>query len=222
MSTLEDRPLNIYSSREFDHRTNPNGGKTSWDLKKLHETSHEILNLKSQGFNNIQIAATLGVHEATVKSIANSSLGKEKLTIMRGVRDGEAFDIVKEVQERARKCMAVIDEALDDEIQIPLKDKAVLAMNTLKLGGFEAPKKLDARFAHMHALDPATLELIKNRARELGLVVQSLNKEVGVACGGEADEHSKKGNGDGKASIGAIGSNGELEQAGSSQEDKEA
>ncbi len=224
---LEDHPLNIYAAQEFDHRRNFSGEKkASWDLKKLHETAHEILNLKSLGFTHVQIASLLGVTKENVHCITNSSLGREKLTIMRGVRDGEAFDIVKEVQERARKCMEVIDEVLYDSeevdedgkiipAQVGLKDKVKVAMDTLKMGGFEAPKKLDARFAHMHMLDANALEAIKLRsrdvAREFGLVVQSLNNEGGVACGGGDTPQSLAsdivggGNGDGKARSGEAG-----------------
>jgi hypothetical protein len=86
-------------------------------------------------------------------------------------------------------------------------------MDTLKMGGFEAPKKLDARFAHMHMLDASALEAIKIRsrdiAREFGLSVQLLNKEDGVGrVGGGATNHTDDtngGNGDGKARSGEAG-----------------
>jgi len=161
--------LDIYAKRENDGRTRPSREKKTYDVKKLWQGHHEAINLLSLGMRHKDVANILGVTEATISNIANSTLGREKLGLLRGARDSVAFDAATEIQNLVPKCLETLNEILQSEGEdaAPRGMKLNVAKHVLKdLSGHAAPKRIDARHLH-HTLQPDDLERIKERGREL-------------------------------------------------------
>lgn len=149
--------------RDVDRRTSPE--RKSYDIKRLWQRNHEILRLAVLGWKHTEIAEHLGVTSVTVSNTVNSTLGREKLSIMEGTRDAETLDVMKEISDMAPKALKVYDEILDEESTAALSLKKKTADTVLKdLLGYEAPKKFEGRFMHAH-LNEDTIESIKERSR---------------------------------------------------------
>ena len=136
--------MDLYGNEIRDGRRK--GSTRAFDPKELHQRNHEILNLHSCGMKNTQIAQALDVTPQTVSNTVNSSLGQEKLTIMRGAKDHKALAIMDRIEQMADKALNTLEYILDDDEQASLSLKQRVAMNVLgDLGGFYAPKKFDIR-----------------------------------------------------------------------------
>lgn len=149
--------------RDIDRRTSPE--RKTHDIKKLWQRNHEILRLAVLGWKHTEIAEHLGITVATVSNTVNSTLGREKLSIMEGARDAETLDVMKEITEMAPKALKVYDKILEEDSQASLSLQKKTADTVLKdLLGYEAPKKFEGRFMHAH-LNEETIESIKERSR---------------------------------------------------------
>jgi hypothetical protein len=144
------------------------GERRVYEPKKLWDSHHEVLNQLSLGIPRKVVAENMGVTPQTVSNVANSELGKEKLTLMRGARDASHIDVMAEVSRMIPKALAVYEEILDADasqgVSLNLK-KHVADTLVMKIGGYEAPRKLDVRSASLH-LNPEELEELKERGRQ--------------------------------------------------------
>lgn len=151
------------------------GERRVYEPKKLWESHHEVLNMLSLGMPRKVVAENVGVTPQTVSNVANSPAGKEKLALLRGARDSATLDVMAEVQRMIPKALAVYEEILDAEEGVSLNLKKHVADTlVMKIGGYEAPRKLDVRSTSLH-LNPEELEELKARgrqaAKDLGLLV---------------------------------------------------
>ena len=165
--------VSLYGQREPDRRRTTNGRK-SYDIKKLWERNHEICNLAILGTDQEVIAETLGVSAATVSNTLNSTLGQEKIALMRGARDADTWDAAKKIQEVAKKALTFLELAMDDQVvdlegqplQVAVSTKVNIAKHVLNdLSGLKAPTKVEGKFAHAH-LTSEDIENLKKSGRK--------------------------------------------------------
>lgn len=176
---LEDGPQKLYSPSWRDRRRVSCGTRKA-DLKSLWQKNHEILNLALLGQSAETIANVVGVTKATVSNTLNSSLGKEKLMVMRGARDKEIIDIAHEVALRVPRCLEVVDDILETA-NSNIKMRAVEFV-MLDLGGYAAPKKIEGRFTH-GVFTPEDLMSMRKRsllaASEAGILIEHKSGDNG-------------------------------------------
>lgn len=167
---------NLFQLRADRRRVDRNK-RTLPDLVSLNERHHEILNLLVTGMKGTEVARKLGIAYSTVVSATESTLGREKLAMMRGARDAETIDVAKKMQEIIPKALKVYDSILSAERGegIPLSLQKSVADSVLRdFSGLKVPTKVVSLSAR---LTPELIEEIKsngkNAAKECGLVVET-------------------------------------------------
>ena len=164
----------FYGQRLPDGRRTPPGERKRYDIKKLWQHNHEIVNLTALGLKQPQVAEILGVTEQTVSNTVNSTLGKEKLNLLRGTRDADTWDAAKKIQELAKTSLELYEKLLSGDytdsegnvIEVSVGTKVAVAKHiTNDLSGLKAPTKLEGRFAHAH-LTSDEIEELKARGRK--------------------------------------------------------
>lgn len=174
MSTLRNS-LYGFQVRDTDNRRSEN--RKAYDIKALWQRHHEIVNLSAQGFSNVQIAKIMNMAEVTISNTLNSSLGEEKLSELRAVRDGDVKETVAKIGILTNKAIEVYHNIFDDESgECTLKDKKEVADKVLlELSGLRVPTKIQSHSLHT-VLTPTEIEEFKRRglaaARESGLIIE--------------------------------------------------
>jgi DNA-binding CsgD family transcriptional regulator len=136
------------------------------DISKLWQRSHEILRLAFLGYKHKEIALQLGISPITVTNTVNSSLGKDKLNLMRGAKDAETIDVALKVQELLPKAMQVYEDILTGNLADLKLKKQTADVIVKDLGGHAAPQRIEGKFGHIHAiLTPEELNNVKERGR---------------------------------------------------------
>jgi hypothetical protein len=140
-----------------------------WDIH------HEISNLKLLGYENVEIAERLGVSPAMVSYTTNSQVVKDKMEVMRGARDCETLDIMKEVALKAPKALRLLEQVMDGEPGTPGERASVglqarTAENWLSRAGYPVQKPGVNMHLHGH-FSAQDIEDIKKRAKESGQIV---------------------------------------------------
>lgn len=157
----------IYGFEKRDKRRANPGERKAYQVGELWDRHHEILRLALIGLSNVRIAEMVGVTPVCVSQCLNSDLGKAKLSVMRGARDANTFDVAKKIEDMKEEAMNVYEDILraekdDKNVSMSLK-KATADTIIKELGGHEAPKKV-AIAGHFTIED---IEAIKERGREL-------------------------------------------------------
>lgn len=143
----------MYGSRGDDKRTATSRGASSerYDIKQLQQRHHEVLNKHLLGRKNTEIASEMGLSEVAVSGIINSELGRAKLADMRRERDGEAFDVMRELKDLAEDAVEVYKHILrEDDAPLGLKKKT--ADTVLELQGYGAKHTLEVKGSVAHVL----------------------------------------------------------------------
>lgn len=136
-------------------------------VTEMWDSHREIARLAVTGMKQADIARELGVSEVMVSYTMNSPIVKRQLDQMRAVRDIDAVDVSKRIQEIAPRALEVLNELLDEgNDNIRLK----AATDILDRAGHAAVKTLRTESLSVH-LNKDDLEEIKQRAREIGLCV---------------------------------------------------
>src|SRR3972149_5592524 len=92
-----------FETREVDNRRSDR--EHTYDIKQLWQRSHEILGLALQGMKQTEIAKILNISPVTVSNTLNSTLGKEKLSVMRGERDEHYIQVSEEIKKLTIKAL---------------------------------------------------------------------------------------------------------------------
>ena len=168
--------------RSYGRKQGLKSERATHQVKELWADHHTILDLKVAGLSNKQVAATVGCTPAKVSNTCHSALGQAKLTAAQLLRDAESVDVVREVTRMLPKALAVYEEILDsDAASLNLK-KATADTLVMKIGGYEAAKKVEVKSAHFNAAD---FEAMRERglaaAKAAGLLVEGV-----VVSGGES------------------------------------
>lgn len=146
--------------------------RTGYDPIALNDRHQEIINLVALGIPHNVVAESLNVHPATVSNAVNSTLGREKLALIRGARDADTVDIAKRMQNLIPKALDVYDKILSDEsdlgklahggADIKLQEKTAATI-LRDFSGLAVPKKMVVGHAH---LTPDLIDEIKKQGRE--------------------------------------------------------
>jgi DNA-binding CsgD family transcriptional regulator len=158
-----------------ERRVDPEERKTH-DIKAMWQRHHEIVNLAAQGFKQVEIAEILNIDPQTVSNTLNSTLGKEKLSELREIRDGEAKKNVEKIRILKDKAIQVYHKIFDNpDGQATLKDQKEVATTVLmELSGLREPTKIQSHHTSI-ALTTEELTAFKQRgiqaSKEAGLVI---------------------------------------------------
>lgn len=179
----KDEPKRImglygFEYKEPDKRLKPIEERKRYEIKRLWQRNHEIVNLAARGFKNTEIAEILNITPATVSATLNSELGMRKLSELREARDDEAKKVTEKIRILTNKALRIYHEIFDDESgECTLRDKKAAADTVLlELSGLRVPTKVQSQSIHT-VLTKDEIEELKRRgieaARESGLLASS-------------------------------------------------
>lgn len=174
--------------REFDNRRVPQEERKTYNVKQFWQRHHEIVNLSSQGFKNVEIAKILGITPETVSNTLNSEIGEEKLAEMRLLRDGDAKATIERIRVLRDQALKVYQEVLEGQDEngnpvecTPSQRLHVADVVTLELAGMKAPTKIQSSSVSTILSGEELLE-IKRRAlaeaKSSGLIIDIEAKEA--------------------------------------------
>lgn len=174
--------------RDFDQRRVPREDRGTYDIKQFWQRHHEICNLAAQGYKQVEIAYILGITPQTVSNTLNSTLGEEKLSVIREERDKDAKLTVERIRILRDKALKVYQELFDgvDEhgntVDATMSQRIHAAdVVTLELAQMKAPTKIQATSTHT-VLTGEELLAIKQRAidegKKCGMIVETTAEEV--------------------------------------------
>jgi predicted transcriptional regulator len=160
-----------FDYREEDNRRVAREDRKTYDIKQMWQVHHEIVNLRAQGFKENEIAEILNVTPQTVSNTINSTLGEEKLSVIRQERDEDAKKSVEKIRVLKDKALKVYHEVFDEKDEngnliqgITMKDKLDLAKHVMNdLSGMKTPTRIQTQSVIM---TPSELEEFKQRGLE--------------------------------------------------------
>jgi len=155
-----------------DGRRATPGKRKTYNIQKLWQHSHEILNMALLGWKPKDIAHHLGITTQTVSNTLNSHLGKTKLAIMRQSRDADTLDAKARIDNMIPDALLVYEsilkrEGIGENCPITLM-KGTADTVTMNLGGLEAPKRFEGRHLHAH-LTREDIKHINKEGKQLAI-----------------------------------------------------
>jgi len=121
-----------------------------------------------------EIARILNISPVTVSNTLNSTLGKQKLSEMRGERDEHYVKVSEEIKKLTIKALNTYHQLFDSpNIDAKMKKETADTI-TLDIAGMRAPTKVDTRTLHAHATIDEINEFKRRgleAARESGILV---------------------------------------------------
>jgi DNA-binding CsgD family transcriptional regulator len=172
-----------FEGQENDKRRAERGNRKSYEIKQLWQRQHEIIRMALIGMDNKDIARALGITKESVSMTLNSQIVKEKLSLMRAVRDAETIDVAQEITKLYRPALQVYEDILaGEQISMNLK-KQVADTVLMDIGGHKAPTKIQGNFAHAHLSREDIAELVrrgKEAAAAAGMLYTNTNAESEV------------------------------------------
>lgn len=162
-----------FETRDVDNRRS--GREHTHDIKMLWQRSHEILGLALQGMKQTEIAKILNISPVTVSNTLNSTLGKEKLSEMRGERDEHYVKINEEIKKLTMKALNTYHKLFDTPSVDDKLKKETADTITLDIADMRAPTKVDSRSVHMYATIEEIEEFKKRgfeAARDSGIEIE--------------------------------------------------
>lgn len=144
-----------------------------YQIEQMWELHHEVCRLALIGMKQIDIANHLGVSPVMVSYTLRSPIVQRQLNQLKAVRDLEAIDVSKEIQELAPRAVKVLEELMENELP-NIKLKA--ATDVLDRAGHAAVRTLRTENIHAH-FTADEISDIKKRAREVGLLTDVMYEE---------------------------------------------
>jgi predicted transcriptional regulator len=145
----------------------------SYQIEQMWELHHEVCRLALIGMKQVDIANHLGVSPVMVSYTLRSPIVQRQLNQLKAVRDLDAIDVSKEIQELAPRAVKVLEELMDNELP-NIKLKA--ATDILDRAGHAAVRTLRTENIHAHFTADEITD-IKKRAREVGLLTDAIYEE---------------------------------------------
>lgn len=144
--------------------------KKGWQVAEMWDFHHEIARRLILGQNNKEIAEALNCTDVQVSNVKNSPVVKDKLTIMRAVRDAGTIDLAKEIADLAPIALQRIREAIETGSILGREVSASLILKEsngiLDRDQGKAIQRIDTRNVHGH-FTLEDIERIKERAKAL-------------------------------------------------------
>jgi predicted transcriptional regulator len=141
-----------------------------YQIEQMWELHHEVCRLALIGMKQVDIANHLNVSPVMVSYTLRSPIVRRQLEQLKAVRDIDAVDVAKEIQELAPKAVKVLGEMMDNDLP-NIKLKA--ATDILDRAGHAAVRTLRTENIHAH-FSADEISDIKKRAREVGLLTDSI------------------------------------------------
>ena len=175
------RSLYGFEFREVDQRRAEPEVRKTYDIKQMWQLTHEICILAVRGFKNVQIAEILDITPQTVSNTLNSTLGMEKVSELRGERDGDAKKVAEKIRILTDKALTTYNNLFDKEGTDPELKKKTADTVVLELSGLRVPTRIQG-FHVSAVLTKEELEHFKERgikaARESGLITEVVEGEI--------------------------------------------
>ncbi len=143
---------------------NPSEDGRKYQIQEMWALHKEISRLLLIGMKSVDIAAQLGITEATVSYTKNSELVKRRIAEMEAARDVDAIDISKQIKDLAPKAVEVLTKLMDDGLE-PIQLRA--AFGILDRAGYGPVQKFQGSMAVLSLKD---IDEIKSRASNLNLL----------------------------------------------------
>lgn len=144
-----------------------------YQIEQMWELHHEVCRLALIGMKQVDIANHLGVSPVMVSYTLRSPIVQRQLNQLKAVRDIDAIDVSKEIQDLAPRAIKVLDELMDSDLP-NIKLKA--ATDILDRAGHAAVRTLRTENIHAH-FTAEEISDIKKRAREVGLLTDAMYEE---------------------------------------------
>ncbi len=144
-----------------------------YQIEQMWELHHEVCRLALIGMKQIDIANHLGVSPVMVSYTLRSPIVQRQLSQLKAVRDLEAIDVSKEIQDLAPRAVKVLEELMENELP-NIKLKA--ATDVLDRAGHAAVRTLRTENIHAH-FTADEISDIKKRAREVGLLTDAIYEQ---------------------------------------------
>lgn len=152
----------LYHQRNDKRLARNRGKKRTYTISSLWQRHHEIINRAFLGESTRDIAKAMGVTPATVQNCLQSEVGMKKLEALRMERDVQIIDVRKEIDALLPEAVKVYRDILaSQDAGLKLKKETADTL-LMEIGGYAAPKKVQAAVAH---LDLSDIEAMKERGR---------------------------------------------------------
>lgn len=154
-----------FEGQENDLRRKSRSEKKSYEIQQLWQRQHEIIRMALVGMSSVDIAKVLDITPKSVSMTLNSPIVKEKLSMMRAIRDAETIDVAKDITRLYKPALETYEKILtDDKVSMALK-KSTADTIVMDIGGHRAPTKVQGQFMHGHLTAEQIADLVK-RGRE--------------------------------------------------------
>jgi len=148
--------------------------KRKYQIQGIWEKHHEIKRMELCGLtSNKEIAKELGVTPQNICDIRGSEIYKAELQSAHFARDIAALDVARAIEEEGPKCLALLSAIRENNISVlgesaPLPLRAHVAQDLLDRNQKSAKvKQITGEFKHAHLVIDATVDRLKERAREI-------------------------------------------------------
>lgn len=138
-----------------------------YQIEQMWDIHHEVVRLALIGMKSVDIADHLGVSPVMVSYTLRSPIVQEKMNQLQAVRDIDAIDVAKEIQELAPRAVRVLGELLECELP---NVRAKAATDLLDRAGHAAIRTIRTENLHGH-FSADEIKEIKDRARNIGLSI---------------------------------------------------
>jgi hypothetical protein len=108
--------MNGIFERRADRRRKDRKSLKTFELGRLNQRHHEVLNLAVLGISNEMIGQAVGLNPAHVSRIVTSELGQQKMALLRGARDMDTVDVAKRIQNLVPKALDIYEKILSEEL----------------------------------------------------------------------------------------------------------
>jgi hypothetical protein len=188
--------MEIETMRGADGRRKPDGER-QYKIKEIWDAHQEIIRRLALGQSGADICRDLGVTAPMISYVRNSPLGQEALRKIHSLANEDVVNVSKRIRSITPKAVQVLEQILDDAIAVPpnlpadKKTVSSVAFGILDRGG-HAPVHKSISVGVPVGND--TIEEIKNRARQAGIVIAEVNeREVEEVSNDEDSDNEDSG-----------------------------
>lgn len=160
----------------------PPTGDRKYEIQNIWDRHREIMRLLVIGVSYSDIASQLNITPATVGNVANSTICKRQMELMRAAADLDSVAVAQRIQEIAPIALQTLEQLLCEGTDV-IKFKT--ATDLLDRAGHAAVKTLRTESLSVH-LTRDDLEEIKKRAKEIGLCTDE--DAIDITPSGESRE----------------------------------
>ena len=149
---------------------------STYQPEKLSQRHNRILRMKVQGIESRNIALAMGISEAQVRYVCDSTLGRDKARELMELEEVDTRAIQRRISELAPMAVDQYRDVLNGDMEVSPALRMKVAGEVLDRTGHGRIQIVKGRFEHEHTARIG-LDRLKERAMELGLVQDSIEAE---------------------------------------------